>query len=200
MDDACFGGSGPLYDRVIRETLAKFTVGKTQEDEFDFLGRHVTQRKDFSIEVDMDKYLRNVERVQIPMSRRKQSSSPLTPKELHDYRSIVGQLAWPARQVMPQLAYHVSDLQQKTAQATVHDLVHANHVLEWAKQWSTAGIRLKFLPLEKDVSVNMLYHAHDHDYRYNKQRERQRRLGLGGIHDASSVSYTHLTLPTKRIV
>ena len=70
-------------------------------------------------------------------------------------------------------------------QATVHDLVHANHVLEWAKQWSIAGIRLKFLPLEQDVSVNMLYHAHDHDYRYNKQRERRRRLGLGGIHDSS---------------
>ena len=86
---------------------------------------------------------------------------------------------------MPQLAYHVSDLQQKTAQATVHDLVHANHVLEWARQWSTSGIRLKFLPLEKDVSVNMLYHSHDHDYQYNRQRQRRRRLGLGGIHDAS---------------
>ena len=61
------------------------------------------------VEVDMDKYLRNVERVMVPMSRRRQSSSSLTVKELHDYRSLVGQLAWPARQVMPQLAYNVSD-------------------------------------------------------------------------------------------
>ena len=75
---------------------------------------------------------------------------------------------------MPQLAYHVSDLQQKTAQATVHDLVHANHVLELAKQWSAAGIWLKFLPLEKHVYVNMFYHAHDNDYRHNRQRERRR--------------------------
>ena len=58
VDDACFGGSGPLYDKVIKQTLSKFTVGKIQEDEFDFLGRHVTQKKDFSIEVDMDKYIR----------------------------------------------------------------------------------------------------------------------------------------------
>ena len=63
-----------------------------------------------AIEVDMDKYLRGLERVMVPMARRKQSASPLTPKELHDYRSIVGQLAWPARQVMPQLAYRLSDL------------------------------------------------------------------------------------------
>ena len=122
----------------------------------------------------MDKYLRGLERVFIPMSRRRQSTSPLTPKELHDYRSIVGQLAWPARQVMPQLAYHVSDLQQKTAQATIHDLVHANHVLEWAKQWSTAGIRLKFLPLDQDVSVNMLYRQCDHETtRLEQQRQRR---------------------------
>lgn len=162
-----------------------FFVGKTEENEFDFLGRHVTQRKDFSIEVDMGRYLENVEKVTIPMARRKQSSSPLTPKELHDYRSIVGQLAWPAGQVMPQLAYHVSDLEHKTAQATVHDPTHCNHVLEWAKQWSTAGIRLKFLPLEKNVAANMLFHSHSHDHRRNKQRDRQRCLGRGGIHDAS---------------
>ena len=121
----------------------------------------------------------------IPMARRKQSTSSLTPKELHDYRSLVGQLAWPARQVMPQLAYHVSDLQQKTSQATVHDLVHANRVLEWAKQWSAAGIRLKFLPLQKDVSVNMLYQARDRDRRKHRVRERLQKLGLGAIHDAT---------------
>ena len=92
---------------MIKATLGKFTVGKTQEDEFDFLGRHVTQKKDYTIEVDMDKYLRGVEKVNIPMARRKQPQSPLTPEELHDDRSIFGQLGWPARQVMPQLAYHV---------------------------------------------------------------------------------------------
>ena len=123
-------------------------MGKTQETEFDFLGRHVTQRPDYSIEVDMDKYLHGVEKVMIPVAGRKRPQPPFSPKELHDYRSIAGQLAWPARQVMPPLAYHISDLQQKTAQATIHDLVHANHVLEWAKQWSTSGIRLKFFRLQ----------------------------------------------------
>ena len=39
------------------------------EDEFDFLGRHVTQKKDYTIEIDMDKYLRAVDTVNIPMLR-----------------------------------------------------------------------------------------------------------------------------------
>ena len=55
VDDACFGSSGPHSEAVIKSTLSQFIVGKTREDEFDFLGRHVTQRKDYSIEVDMDK-------------------------------------------------------------------------------------------------------------------------------------------------
>lgn len=90
----------------------------------------------------MDKFLKGVERVLVFMARREQPTLRLTPKELHDYRSLVGQLAWPSRQVMPQLAYHVSDLQQKTAQATVHDPVHASHLLEWARQCSAAEVRL----------------------------------------------------------
>ena len=93
VDDACFGGAGHRHEKVIKATLGKFTVGKTQEGEFDFLGRHVTQRADFTFEVNMDKYLRGVEKVFILMARRKQSTSKLTAKELHDYRSLVGQLA-----------------------------------------------------------------------------------------------------------
>ena len=53
VDDACFGGSGAYYDQVIETTLGKFTIGKTKEDEFDFLGRHVTQNKDYSIDVEI---------------------------------------------------------------------------------------------------------------------------------------------------
>ena len=37
VDDACFGGHGPHYEKVIKSTLSQFSVGKTQEDEFDFL-------------------------------------------------------------------------------------------------------------------------------------------------------------------
>ena len=88
-----------------------------EKDEFDFLGRHVVQRKDCQIEIDQHSYVKGLQRVVVPKERRAKPKAPLTPKELHDYRSIVGQLAWPARDTMPQLAYNVSDLQQKVAEA-----------------------------------------------------------------------------------
>ena len=97
---------------------------------------------------------------------------------------------------MPQVAFHVSDLQQKTTQATIHDLVHANHILEWAKQWSAQGLRLQLRPLEKDLSVNMLYHAHDHNHKYNRTSLRLKKLGLGAIHDASVAGQPNLNSQT----
>ena len=41
---------------------------------------------------------------------------------------------------MPQLAYYVSDLQQEAQQATLHDMAHANHVRDWAKQCAERAI------------------------------------------------------------
>ena len=134
----------------------------------------------------MDNYIRTLEKVVIPTARRNQPKSPLTPVELHSYRSIVGQLAWPARNVMPQLSYAVSDLQQKTASATVHDLHHANKVMDWTKRWALQDKqKLKFLPFKGNISVDMVYSEHDSQRRVRKQAERCKKLGLAAVHDAS---------------
>ena len=100
------------------------------------------QNLDFSIEVDQHEYVKSLERVFVPESRRATPKAKLTPKELHDYRSITGQLAWPARETMPQIAYSVSDLQQKVAEATIGDLIHANNVLNQAKKNVEQGQKL----------------------------------------------------------
>ena len=66
VDDACYGGKRPHYEHVIGQTLKRFNIGKQAEKEFDFLGRHVTQYSDFRIEVDMDKYIRALEKSHDP--------------------------------------------------------------------------------------------------------------------------------------
>ena len=45
---------------------------------------------------------------------------------------------------MPLIAYDVSDLQQRTSTATVHDLLHANVVLRKAKEYCRQGFGLRF--------------------------------------------------------
>ena len=114
--------------------------------------------------------------------RRSQPTSKLNLKELHDYRSLTGQLAWPARESMPQLAYSVSDLQQKVSQATVGDLVHANNVLNLAKKNVEEGQTLRFPVLPEDIRMEM---QHSHDPRPEQTPKKERAIGFGAIHDAS---------------
>ena len=142
--------------------------------------------KTFTVTIDQHLYVKTIERVFIPKARRLQPKAKLTPDELHSYRSLVGQLAWPARESMPQLSYAVSDLQQKTQIATVHDLCHANNILALAKRWAELDKQqLVFRPFNGDVSVNCVVKELDKSSRKKKQIERKQAIGLGAVHDAA---------------
>ena len=182
VDDACFSGKGPQFERAMAYCRSKFIIGKEEYDSFTFLCRHVRQHQDFSIEVDQHDYVRGIQRVKVSKDRRSQPASKLNLKELHDYRSLTGQLAWPARETMPQLAYSVSDLQQKVSQATVGDLVHANNVLNLAKKNVEDGQTLRFPVLPENIRMEM---QHSHDPRPEQTPKKERAIGFGAIHDAS---------------
>ena len=187
VDDACYGGDGLYYKSVIDNVLKQFKIGNQKEKEFDFLGRHVKQNQQyFSIEIDQHQYVKNLERVFIPKARRCQPNAKLNPDELSSYRSIVGQLAWPARETMPQLSYAVSDLQQKTAVATVHDLCHANNVLSLAKGWAEKDDqKLRFKPFGGDAAIGCVWKDRKTRSKGQKNADRRTKIGLGAIHDAS---------------
>ena len=60
------------------------------------------------------------------------------------YCSLVQQLAWPARTTLPSIAYEVSDVQQRTSEATLADVVRANFVLRAAQEKTRQGHGLWF--------------------------------------------------------
>ena len=196
VDDACFAGEGPVFEQAMNHLRKKFTIGKEEYDSFDFLGRHVVQNPDFSIELDQHQYVQALTSVAVNKARRSQPTEKLTAKELHDYRSIVGQLAWPARETMPQLSYLVSDLQQKVAIATVKDLVHANYVLRKAKHWALVDKqKLVFRDLGPNVTMSWEHSMPKKKNKENrgpntyksltKQMHNQGGLGMAAVHDAS---------------
>jgi hypothetical protein len=185
VDDACYGGEGRYWDATIADCLKQFKIGNEKKDEFDFLGRHVKQNADFSIEIDQHQYIENLQKVFVPKSRRVTPTSKLTAEELSSYRSLVGQLAWPARETMPELCYAVSDLQQKTAIATVHDLCHCNNVLNFAKKWALIDKqKLVFRPFSGDCALKCV--ASGEKPKKNQDRlNKLKKLGIGAVHDAS---------------
>ena len=73
--------------------------------------------------------------------------------------SLVGQLAWAARESLPHIAYDVSDFQQGFNVATIAELVRASPILRIAKKLVSDKVTLKFalLDLKKAVFVSVTY-------------------------------------------
>lgn len=90
------------------------------------------------------------------------------PTRNSDYGLLGGQRAWPARAMLPPLAYAVSCLQQKLDDATIGQLRHANTGLSTAKGSLGEG----HLPrcrhvgqhniLNLDISATHIYDTHAH--------------------------------------
>ena len=144
VDGGTWAGSGKAFlgaQGIMRKLL------KIRKEEFRtlyLLGRQVTTEKVGTIKVDSIKYVSSLKPVHVPAARRKNSSQSLAGKEMTQYRSLVQQLAWPAKTAWPSFAYEVSELQQRTSEATVSDLVRANFVLRATQEKTRQGHGLWF--------------------------------------------------------
>ena len=153
VDDGLHMGDGAAYQKAMEDILKEFDIkeDKMKHTAFTFLGRNVSQQPDKSIHVSMPNYLDDVKPIFIPKIRRSTPDQAVTGPEKTELMSLVGQLAWVARETLPQIAYEVSDLQQRFNQGTVAELVKANHVLRKAKALTGVN-KLRFVPINlKDV-------------------------------------------------
>ena len=85
---------------------------------------------------------------------------------------------------MPQLAYLVSDLQQKTSEATVKDLVHANKVLSTAKaQALQDDQKLIFRPFKArgPARLDLSWGHRKKGGRQTRDHQRQSELGMAAV-------------------
>ena len=56
-------------EKALQHLRKNFTIGKEEYGDFTFLGRHVVQHKDFSIDIDQHDYVSSLQRVYIPLER-----------------------------------------------------------------------------------------------------------------------------------
>ena len=142
-----------MFERMrahVRRTLNVKTEGK---DSFKFLGRTITQHKDFTSTVDQKQYVMDIRPIYIPKERRAKPTAMATQQETTKYKSLVAQLAWPARCTLPGLAYEISDLQQRSCDLTVHQLSVANQVLKMARRAVADGACLRFRAIPGEWGV-----------------------------------------------
>ena len=100
----------PGYEDRVQQLLDHCTLKTVESGTLRFCCRDVVQHPDFSISVKCK-----------------------DTTEIAQLRSVVGSLAWVARQCRPQLSYGVNKLQSVCGTATLDDLRFANKFLQEAK-------------------------------------------------------------------
>jgi hypothetical protein len=150
VDDGLWAGQGPLYAAAKDKIRKEFNLHE-RNGTFKFLGRKVIQTSDFSITLSQHDYVKEISPIYLEPSRCKKYSLPATTDEITAFRNMITQLAWPARNTLPQIVFDISDMQQRSADVTIGTLVRANRVLRRAQQLVNANTYLKF---NSDVDLN----------------------------------------------
>ncbi|CAK0856800.1 unnamed protein product [Prorocentrum cordatum] len=110
-----------------------FTGGEVEQ----FLSTH-------AITIKFEKYLHAVKPITVEKHRRADPTSALSPKELTNFRTLNGQLQWPAAQGVIIAAATVSFRAAATGRATVQDLPDANKDLRLLKANADVGLYFGF--------------------------------------------------------
>ena len=130
------------YEDRVQKLLDRKTIKTVESGTFRFCGREVIQHSDFSVSVKCKDTTEKIEPVRYDPKGRKQTDLARD-HEIAQLRSVVGSLAWVARQCRPQLSYGVNKLQSVCGTATLDDLRFANKLLQEAKESSDDGLFFK---------------------------------------------------------
>ena len=129
--DECFLGRMLKLSKRFR--FGSWDFGKGSK--INFCGAELQQSLDFStISVSLATYIHKIKPITVDKSRKTMSDSPCDEKEQRQYRALIGALAWPAHQSMPELCASVSLLQAAANGPCINDLNQANKLLRFAKE------------------------------------------------------------------
>ena len=129
VDDLIMGGSTAFHEQVLQALRKRFPFKRWVEGEAKLLGRRSKQREDFSNVSDQEEYSSQVRSIYISRERRKQKEEPLSPKELTQYRRVLGAASWLVGSTRPDIATMHAVLQQRLSRATVADLIEVNKLV-----------------------------------------------------------------------
>jgi hypothetical protein len=119
----------------------------------DYLGAQWVQSADGkTITVDMKQFVDKI--TSTSPSRSEKDDRLLTPSEVTTFRSLLMKLAWPVRQVLPQLAYGVSYLATRVTNANMGDMKNLDALVKQAKELvSTPQGKITFRAIDLDRLV-----------------------------------------------
>ena len=148
VDDFFITGSTEFFDNVGGHIITKYIVGKRENRHFDYVGLSI-ERNATSMIVDQLTYAEEIEYNGFEIKGRK-NEDRVSPSELQNLRSIVGQIHWISSQTRPDLSFDALELSIERNNASVATLKRANKVIKKVKQNES---RMLIEPIGQIVSL-----------------------------------------------
>ena len=150
---------------------------KVSEGSFRFCGREISrEEEDGSITVTCKATAEKIELISYRTGVQKTELA--NDAEKPQLRSVVGSLAWVARQARLDLSDRVKRLQSVCAKASLQDLVFANKTVADAKEYFTQGFTYMAGVLDLEFNGCILYTISDASWSNEKQLVKGKREPL----------------------
>ena len=150
VDDFIWAGSKFFVSNVITSIKSIFKISKENNTAFKYIGINVKITRD-AIYINQRNYTNSLLPINISQERKKNKDTSLNKKEMHDLRSIIGQINCLSGISRPDLSFENCIMSTSQTKATGHDLIRANKVLTAAKNHE---YEIKFSKLDQ-TSLSM---------------------------------------------
>ena len=132
VDDLLHAGSSYFMAEVMKEIEGLFTIGSQNEEIFTYLGIELSQQKDMSVNMCIDKYINNIEEIltdcyDLPLD------DPIPTELRTPVRSLVGKINWACSISRPDIAFYACQFSSKASNATLRDVQEMNKAVRYLR-------------------------------------------------------------------
>ena len=132
VDDVLWGGESEFLE-VISRLKETFSIGSEHTESFEYVGTSISQHEDFSITVDQDDYVSQLQYIPTDTIKLSDKRRRLDETEIKMLRSAVGKLNWLAVISRPEISFIVSYTSSVLKTSTVNDILEVNRIIKFVK-------------------------------------------------------------------
>ena len=118
-----FAGSQQFHNTVIDHLRAQFQLSKESRNQMLYTGIEYSQAHDEEIIIHQTEHTAKMEPLRLPNMSKNRALDAL---EVRQFKSLVGQLQWTAKQTRPDIAFAACELSTNAKDATTTDVRCAN--------------------------------------------------------------------------
>lgn len=138
-DDLLMASSNAEIESFIKLIGKSFPISKAIVDNgIRFNGSDIMQDTDGTIHLSIEKYLSEMNQIEISMERKKHRLERASQSEILAFRSLAGEFVWIGSSAVPQASYIGSWMQKKVPMLKVDDIIKANGMLKETKEMSSS--------------------------------------------------------------